>query len=91
MLLPQRLNGLGRELNDTCLHVLEDTLVSICDDELVLEDFDLGPDGKVLGAGVEKRGGKENILSHSTVREGSNRMTELDGISYTNTQTCWRS
>ena len=67
MLLPQGLDGLGRELIDPCLHVLEDILVSVCDDELVLEDFDLGPDGKVLGAGVEKRGGKEAIMSYSRV------------------------
>ena len=65
VLLSQRLDGLSRELIDAGLHVLEDVLVSISDDELVLEDFDLGPDGKVLGAGVER-----------ARREGSDHVTK---------------
>ena len=61
VLLPQGLDGLGRERVDTCLHVLEDVLVCVRDDELVFEDFNFGPNGKVLGAGGEREGGTRHV------------------------------
>lgn len=44
----QRLNGFCRELISSGLHVFENVLVGISDDEAMLEHLDLGPDGKIL-------------------------------------------
>ena len=57
MSLPKRLNGLGWELVQVGLHVLEDVLIGIRDDKLVFEHFNLGSNSKVLwsvGLRIEK-------------------------------------